>query len=188
MLRFHPLIAAAVLVALLLGFHQYQINQNPCYDVLRLHVVANSNSLEDQAVKLKVRDSILQLMGKRFEKVESADAAYQIAANSITDIEEAARETLAAYGFDYQVTASVGSFNFPTRFYGAQVFPPGEYAAVRVVLGEGRGQNWWCVLFPPLCLKNLNQDVDETGGVELRLKVVEIFQEKSWQSRTAGRR
>lgn len=188
MLRFHPLIAAAVLVALLLGFHRYQIHQNPCYEVLRLHVVANSNSLEDQTVKLKVRDSILKLMEKRFEKAESADAAYQIAADSINDIEQTARETLAANGIDYQVTASVGNFDFPARFYGTQVFPPGEYAAVRVVLGEGRGQNWWCVLFPPLCLKDLNQDRDGARGVEVKLKVVEIFKEKSWLSRTAGHR
>ncbi|NLW43689.1 MAG: stage II sporulation protein R [Syntrophomonadaceae bacterium] len=188
MLRFHPLIAAAVLVALLLGFHQYQIHQNPCYEVLRLHVVANSNRLDDQKVKLKVRDSIINLMGNRLAKVESADAAYRIAADSIPDIEQAARETLAAHGYDYPVTVSVGNFDFPTRFYGAQVFPCGEYAAVRVVLGEGRGQNWWCVLFPPLCLKNLDQDGGKAGGVELRLKVVEIFKDKNWLHRSvAGR-
>jgi len=103
--RFHSLIAAAVLVALLLGFHQYQIHQNPCYGVLRLHVVANSNHLDDQTVKLKVRDSILRLMAKRLEKAENGVAAYQIAADSITDIEQTARETLTAHGYDYPVTA-----------------------------------------------------------------------------------
>ena len=187
MFRFHSLIAAAVLVALLLGFHQYQIHQNPSNGVLRLHVVANSNHLDDQTVKLKVRDSILRLMAKRLEKAENGVAAYQIAADSITDIEQTARETLTAHGYDYPVTASVGSFDFPARFYGTQVFPPGEYAAVRVILGEGRGQNWWCVLFPPLCLKNLDQDGDQAGGVELKLKVVEIIKERSRLNRSAGR-
>ncbi|MGE5544701.1 MAG: stage II sporulation protein R [Bacillota bacterium] len=187
MLRFHPVIAVIVLVALLFGFHQYQVRRNPCYEVLRLHVVANSDSPYDQAVKLKVRDAILNLMEPRFYGVDNASAACRIATSSLPDIEQTARDILTAYGQDIPVEASVGTFSFPTRFYGTQVFPPGEYTAVRVVLGEGKGQNWWCVLFPPLCLNNLEQSGSELSkGLEVKLKIVEVLKEKPWLNKMAG--
>lgn len=189
MLRFHPVIAGIALVTLLLGFHQYQIHQNPCYGVLRLHVVANSDSPFDQAVKLKVRDSVLELMGARFKEVDNAGEARRIAEASLPDIERAAQNTLSSYGHNYPVKATVGNFNFPTRFYGTQVFPPGEYTAVRVVLGEGAGRNWWCVLFPPLCLNNLNEkNCQSPEGLELRLKFVEVLKDQPWVQKIADHR
>lgn len=187
MLRFHPVIALIALVALLTGFHQYQIHHNPCYGFLRLHVVANSDNPYDQAVKLKVRDAVIDLMESRFKGIDNAPAAYRIAAGSLTDIEQSARDTLADYGHNYPVKATVGTFGFPTRFYGNQVFPPGEYTAVRVVLGDGAGQNWWCVLFPPLCLNNLEQgDNNSPEGLELKLKLVEVLKNQPWLNKIAG--
>ncbi len=185
--RFHPVIAGIALITLLLGFHQYQIYKNPCYEVLRLHVVANSNSPYDQAVKLKVRDSVLNLMESRFQEVDNAEEARRIAQTSLQDIEQTALDTLTTYGHNYPVKATVGNFNFPTRFYGTQVFPPGEYTAVRVVLGEGAGRNWWCVLFPPLCLNNIDESSGQSGeGLELRLKIVEVLKDQPWVQKIAG--
>lgn len=183
MLRFHPVIALIVLVALLTGFHQYQIHHNPCYGFLRLHIVANSDDLYDQAVKLKVRDAVLKLMESRFNEVNNAPAARRIAASSLPDIEQTCRDTLTAYGLNYSVKATVGNFDFPARFYGAQVFPPGQYTAVRVVLGEGAGQNWWCVLFPPLCLENLKKSPE---GLEVKIKLVEVLKNQTWVNKLAG--
>jgi len=185
--KFHPAWAGLALIVLLLGFHQYQIHNNPCYGVLRLHVVANSDSPRDQAVKLKVRDSILDLMQARFAGVDDPREARQIAAANLKDIEWTAAMTLAASGEKYPVKACLGNFEFPTRFYGSQVFPPGEYTAVRVVLGEGNGRNWWCVLFPPLCLGDLNGNGNlPPEGIEVRLKVWEALQHNSWILRMAS--
>ncbi|MGI6550905.1 MAG: stage II sporulation protein R [Syntrophomonadales bacterium] len=189
MVRFHPAIAGIALVALLISFHQYQIHKNPCYEVLRLHVVANSDSPYDQAVKLKVRDSVLKLMDSRFAGVDDAGEARRIAEASLQDIEQTAEETLSAYGHNYPVKAMVGNFDFPTRFYGTQVFPPGEYTAVRVVLGEGAGRNWWCVLFPPLCLNNIDEQSGQPiENPELKLKLVEVLKDQPWIQKIAGSR
>ncbi len=175
MLRFHPAVAGIVLIALLLGFHQYQIHHNPCYGVLRLHVVANSDSLRDQTVKLKVRDSILELMKTKFAGVDNVAEASRIAEMNLQDIQNAATATLAEYDQHYEAEASLGSFDFPTRFYGSQVFPSGNYTAVRVVLGNGAGQNWWCVLFPPLCLNNWDSKIFPESNIEVKLKIVELI-------------
>lgn len=189
MLKFHPAIASIALVALLFGFHQYQIRHNPCYGVLRLHVVANSDSIYDQAVKMKVRDSILELMKTRFAEVDDATEARRIAQINLPDIEKVSAQTLADSGQHYPVEASLGDFNFPTRFYGSQVFPPGEYTAVRVVLGNGAGRNWWCVLFPPLCLNNLDKGNGiSSEGIEVRLKFVEVLKDQPWVHQIARNR
>ena len=149
-------------------------------------MVANSNHLDDQTVKLKVRDSILRLMAKRLEKAENGVAAYQIAADSITDIEQTARGNpdrsrlrLSGNGFGRELRFSCAVLR-DTGFPSVSMLQFGN-------IGEGRGQNWWCVLFPPLCLKNLDQDGDQAGGVELKLKVVEIIKERSRLNRSAGR-
>lgn len=120
--------------------------------VLRLHVVANSDDLADQSLKLVVKDDIVSLIQGELVDVCDADEARRRAVDDISLIEATARERILAEGYDYPVTVSVGEYDFPTKSYGNLVFPPGRYQAVRVVIGKGQGRNWWCVLFPPLCL------------------------------------
>jgi len=121
-------------------------------DVLRLHVIANSDDPADQAVKLEVKDHIVAMMHRDFSQVDNAGEARRLALKEKDDIKAEAESVLASRGYYYPVEVYVGKFGFPTKSYGNVVLPQGEYQAVRVVLGEGQGKNWWCVLFPPLCM------------------------------------
>lgn len=178
MRKYNPIIIAVLLVGLILGLHTYQIKTNPCYNMLRLHVIANSDTKIDQATKLKVRDEVLKLMRSRFSNVHNNRQAIKTAEASLDDIEKAADRTLQEAGKDYTAKAYVGDYDFPTRIYGSRVFPSGEYTAVRVVLGRGEGRNWWCVLFPPLCLRDLNHAAGY-GTVDVRLKSLDMFRKAS---------
>jgi len=120
--------------------------------VLRLHVIANSDDPADQGLKLAVKDDIVAMMKQEFMGVEDAEEARQLAQQDIPRIKAVAQAKIKANGYDYPVEVNVGEYDFPTKSYGNLVFPPGKYQAVRVVIGEGQGKNWWCVLFPPLCL------------------------------------
>ncbi len=124
--------------------------------VFRLHVIANSDDPADQALKMAVKDDIVSLMQQEFNGIGNAEEARQLAQADIALIESVARTRIAANGYDYPVSVSVGEYDFPTKSYGNLVFPPGKYQALRIVIGEGQGKNWWCVLFPPLCLISSN--------------------------------
>jgi stage II sporulation protein R len=127
----------------------------------RLHIIANSDSKEDQSVKLKVRDDILQYVNDEMKKVQNKEEAEEYIRDNIEILEKEAKKTLKKYNMDYGAQAYVGRFEFPERVYGDKTYPAGEYDALRIVLGEGKGQNLWCVLFPPLCLMEL--DASQTG-------------------------
>lgn len=117
-------------------------------NVLRLHVIANSDSEADQQVKLQVRDAVIAAI----EPCTSAEQTRKYLLEHGAAILEAAQQTLKDNGFSYDAQLMLGRFEFPDRQYGDMLYPAGEYEALRVVLGEGAGQNWWCVLFPPLCI------------------------------------
>ena len=121
--------------------------------VLRMHVIANSDSSADQALKLKVRDAVLQAGADVFDGSVTAREAERKITPRIDELTRVAEETIAAEGFDYDVKVTVTQEYFNTRTYDDTVtLPAGMYHAVKVVIGAGEGQNWWCVMFPPLCL------------------------------------
>lgn len=120
--------------------------------VLRLHIIANSDSKEDQELKLKIRDKILEETGDAFREARSKDEAEKIAINSLEKIRAIAQREISSRGFSYGARAEKSRDFFPTRSYGEYVFPAGRYDCVRVYLGEGKGKNWWCVMFPQLCV------------------------------------
>lgn len=120
--------------------------------VLRLHVIANSDDPADQALKLAVKDEVVQFMRKEFVDTADAAQAKALAQKELPRIQALAKAKVEASGYSYPVEVCVGEFDFPAKSYGDMVFPPGKYQAVRVIIGEGKGKNWWCVLFPPLCL------------------------------------
>ncbi len=123
------------------------------YDnVLRLHVLANSDSEADQALKLEVRDAILEVGNGLFDGVSDRDEAEAILKENLGVFEEAALRTIAASGYSYPVHFELGEEEYPARTYGSLCFPSGSYLSLRVIIGEGEGQNWWCVLYPPLCM------------------------------------
>ena len=123
------------------------------YDsVIRLHVKANSNSDEDQATKLAVRDAILAGYGELLGNYSSLDTAAEGISELLSEIEECANEEIRARGSSDVASVSLGFEEYPTKSYGALCFPSGEYLSLQVNIGEAQGENWWCVLFPPLCL------------------------------------
>lgn len=141
------------------------------YDsVLRLHVLANSDSEEDQALKLKVRDALLETGEGLFDGCESRDEAAQTVEAHRERLTQIARETVRAEGYDYDVSLVLGMEEYPTRSYGSLCFPSGEYLSLRVVIGKGEGENWWCVLFPPLCMSAASAKVpDEDAYISVGL-------------------
>lgn len=141
--------ALLLLVVGLLPVH----GEEEIYDkVVRLHVLANSDSEEDQAVKLKVRDAILALTVPLLQNCETKEEAVALLEENQTLFVEAAKAVLQEEGFDDTVSIEMGLEAYPTRTYDSLCFPAGEYISMRVSLGTGDGQNWWCCLFPPLCL------------------------------------
>lgn len=119
--------------------------------VIRFHVLANSDSKEDQALKLKVRDRVIKEMNGIFDKNGDINAAREIIESNIDKIESISRDEIQKNGYDYDVRVKYGKSDFPTKDYGDIVLPAGSYEAVKIEIGSGGGQNWWCVLFPPLC-------------------------------------
>ncbi|HMM05350.1 MAG TPA: stage II sporulation protein R [Clostridiales bacterium] len=138
--------------------------------LIRFHVIANSDSVCDQAVKLKVRDAVLEQVNDALSKAASKEEAAAILSSKSDAIIDTANAVLTAEGFSYTATAKLGTSVFPTKTYGSITLPAGKYNAYRIILGEGKGKNWWCVLYPPLCFVDITDDVsvavtrDETGG------------------------
>lgn len=127
--------------------------ESEIYDsVLRLHVIANSDSEEDQALKLKVRDAILESSASIFEGCKTRKDAINAICANIKQIEDIALETVKAEGYSYSVSVEIGEEEYPTKSYESFCFPSGEYMSLRIIIGDGLGQNWWCVLFPPMCI------------------------------------
>lgn len=164
--------------------------------LIRFHVIANSDSEEDQALKLKVRDRIIDKVSIKLEKAESLDQARDILNSSIEEVNSIAREVIIEEGFNYDVNTMLSNENFPDKIYGDYIFPQGTYEAYIVIIGSGEGQNWWCVMFPPLCFvdesknivdtKKLDENIAKLEGkteankkdddkVIFKFKVVEIF-------------
>lgn len=127
--------------------------------VFRLHVIANSDSDEDQNLKLQVRDKLLDYMNSITANVSSKDDAIKIAQDHQKDFQIIAEQTILDTGYSYPVTVEIGNYEFPTKHYGDITLPSGYYDALRVKIGDACGHNWWCVMFPPLCF------VDVTSGI-----------------------
>ncbi len=141
--------AICLLVIGLLPVH----GEEEIYDkVVRLHVLANSDNEEDQAVKLAVRDAILDVTVPLLQDCKTKEEAILLLEENRSLLTETARGVLQKEGFDDAVKIEMGLENYPTRTYDSLCFPAGEYISMRVSLGKGEGQNWWCCLFPPLCL------------------------------------
>ena len=146
-------IIVLLIFALIFSLKFDSFSTDPIYSsVLRLHIRANSDSESDQALKLQVRDALLPYTAELFADCDDLDGAVTVANDEKDAITEHINLTLASLGADYQASIRIGVEEFPERNYGGEVYPAGEYTALIVELGEGEGQNWWCVLFPSLCL------------------------------------
>ena len=166
--------------------------------VFRLHVIANSDSAEDQNLKYIVRDSVIEYINEISNNASSKDEVILIAQEHLSEIENIALQTIKDNGYNYPVKVSIGNFAFPSKKYGDITLPPGYYDALKIEIGEATGQNWWCVMFPPLCFVDVTSGVvpDESkevmknnlseeeydlisgngADVEIKFKIVEVLQ------------
>lgn len=176
------------------GAMALQTGQELSDKVVRLHVLANSDSDEDQALKLLVRDRLLACTEPILEGAADRREAEALLRGQLLELERAAQEEIRANGYAYGVTVQLEDTVFPTREYEGFSLPAGKYLALRVLIGEGAGQNWWCVVFPPLCAAaaaevpetalaaGLSADqvgliTEENEGYVLKSKLVEFWQE-----------
>ena len=162
----------AVVVSMAAGFDSRceAVREN----VLRLHILANSDSEEDQALKLSVRDAVLRATEADFAAAKSSEETMEAAERLLPEIQEAAEDTLTAAGCTDAVRVSIVNMYFETREYDGRLLPAGYYDAVRIELGAARGHNWWCVLFPQLCIGTAAaQDSRELEEIEKLRKMPE---------------
>ena len=135
------------------------VSNNIANGVFSLHVIANSDSPEDQNLKYIVRDELIKYMNTLAKDCTSKQEVIEIAQNNISNFENIAKKTIQDNGFNYNVTVEIGNFDFPTKTYGDITLPAGTYDSLKIKIGKSEGQNWWCVMFPPLCF------VDVTTGI-----------------------
>ena len=135
------------------------VSEDISNSVFRLHVIANSDSDEDQELKYNVRDEVLEYMNEISSDCSSKEEVINLAYEHQDEFKQIAEQVIKDNGYDYSVNIRIGNFDFPTKNYGDISLPAGNYDALRIEIGEASGQNWWCVMFPPLCF------VDVTSGV-----------------------
>lgn len=158
--------------------------QNQYAGIIRLHVIANSDSAEDQNLKLKVRDEIIKEVGS-LENSQNIDQSREYLEDHLKDMEDTAEDVIKENGKNYTAKADLGVRWIPAKTYGDMYFPAGNYEALNVTIGKGEGQNWWCVLFPPLCLIEEDQDamdaagIDQNNRIELKSKLMEILNKEN---------
>lgn len=134
-------------------------------DTLRLHIIANSDSPEDQALKLEIRDFVLTEYGQRLKGYRSMEEATAEVERLLSDIETAASEKLSKMGYHYTVDALLGQEWYDTREYDDFTLPSGYYTSLRIIIGSGEGKNWWCVMYPPLCLELATEEAPTDDGI-----------------------
>ena len=196
--RFYVAIVILLVTMMALSFLPVH-GERAVYDtVVRLHVLANSDSDADQALKLKVRDGVLEAAAPYVGGCKTQAEAVEVLTAHLTELEAAASAVISSEGYDYPVTVLLGEEDYPTRVYESCAFPAGTYVSLRVLIGTGEGQNWWCCLFPPLCLsaataKQDNEDafirvgltkdqygiITETGKTKykVRFKLLEVLED-----------
>ncbi|KGM98375.1 peptidase [Clostridium novyi A str. 4552] len=131
--------------------------------LIRFHVIANSDSTEDQALKLKVRDNVLKYISPKLKNSKSIDESREIIKENNDVINKIAEKTVEENGYTYTVKSKLSHENFPVKTYGNITLPQGNYEAYRIIIGNGQGHNWWCVMFPPLCFTDITK-----GDVEVK--------------------
>ena len=182
-----------------IGAYTDQVETSLAQGIIRLHVIANSDTDADQQLKYKVRDRIVAETGTLFVDCQTIGASRTELCKHLAEIEQIAQAEVYANGYDYPVTVEFGDSEFPTKVYGNVTLPAGTYEALKVKIGSAQGQNWWCVLFPPLCFvdeataempeKSAQQLMDGMGEheydmvtktdelpVEVRFKAYEMWQ------------
>lgn len=174
----------------------YAMKEDISNKLIRFHVIANSDSPDDQNLKLKVRDVVIKKMSSKFIGIKDLKQSEKIIKENLHEIQKIAQDTVYSNGKRYEVKAMYGRFDFPTKYYGTITLPAGNYNALRIVIGNGDGKNWWCVMFPPLCFVDITHGLSsdetkeelkqylsedelsmiETSKPPVKFKIVEVFE------------
>ena len=183
-------VLAGILISLLVtgivvNTKQSRMQQNLAKEVFRFHVLANSDSEEDQALKMQVKEAVIAYMKEEIPSSDSVEMTKEWAKSHLDAIVNLAEAVLLEEGYAYEVTAEVTTCDFPEKTYGDITFPPGEYEALRIEIGEAKGQNWWCVLYPNLCfIDAVHAVVPEEGKKDLK----KVLEEDTYEMVTATTR
>jgi stage II sporulation protein R len=195
-------LTSIITTSIVFASYSENVNEGLSDNLIRLHVIANSDSAEDQALKRDVRDKILSFMKEPLTGSKNLEETKNIIKNNLSNIENIARNDIISKGKKYDVKVVLGNYAFPTKTYGDIALPAGIYQALRIVIGKGEGANWWCVLFPPLCFVDATHgtvpdsvkqklkdtltdeeynvittaDSDDDIPIKIKFKVVEFFQ------------
>lgn len=159
-------------------------------EVFRLHIMANSDSEQDQNLKLLVRDRVLEYTQNLFENASSKEEAESLIADNITAINNVAADVISQNGYDYGVKSQIVKMHFSTRYYDSYTLPSGTYDALRITIGSGSGHNWWCVMYPSICISSAEEgekrardvldsneyDIIKNEKYEYKFFVVELFE------------
>lgn len=169
------IIFALLILYLLLSIFSYSnaVSKDISDSVFRLHVIANSNSVEDQNLKYLVRDELINYMNSISSNISSKEEAINLIKENKNNFYKIAKQVISDNGFDYDVDIEIGNFSFPTKTYGDISLPAGFYDALRIKIGNAAGQNWWCVMFPTLCFVDLENGVvpeDSKSNLQDNLK------------------
>ena len=196
------LIISLLLIFTAISAYQYScaVSNNISEGVFRLHVIANSNSFEDQSLKYKVRDALISYMNSFLSSTSTKSDAINISKNNIDALKGIAQNIISENGYTYDVNIKIGNFDFPTKKYGDVSLPAGTYDAIRVEIGNAAGENWWCVMFPPLCFVDISSGIvpeeskntlkdelssesydlittsDSSNDINFKFKIVEFFE------------
>ena len=160
-------------------------------EVFRLHILANSDSDFDQNLKLKVRDKVLCFTQPLFESAKSKEGAEKVISENLQSIADVAYAEVLNNGFDYSVKAEITNMYFSTRYYDNYTLPSGMYDALRITIGEGKGHNWWCVMYPSICISSESEkdskahevfdqkqyDIVKNEQYQYKFKIVELFEQ-----------
>lgn len=147
--------------------------------LIRFHVIANSDKAEDQALKLKVRDKVLEYISPKLKACKSIEESRSILMQNDKNIRDIAKAVIKNNGYSYNVVTMLSKENFPIKTYGNITLPQGEYEAYRIIIGSGEGRNWWCVMFPPLCFIDITKG--EVSYKETEKAMKQVLSEKEYE-------
>ena len=174
-----------VVTGVIVNAKQSQMQEDLAKEVFRFHVLANSDSDEDQALKMQVKEAVIAYMKEEIPESESVEATKDWAKTNLSAIVDLAQEVIDEAGYVYDVSAEVTNCDFPEKTYGDITFPAGEYEALRIEIGAAKGQNWWCVLYPNLCfIDAVHAVVPEEGKRDLK----KVLEEDTYEMVTATTR
>lgn len=179
------ILISILVTGLVVNAKKNEMQEELANEVFRFHVLANSDSDDDQALKMKVKEAIISYMKKELPESDSVETTKKWACENLEQIEAVAAEIISEEDYDYAVKAEVTTCDFPEKTYGDITFPAGEYEALRIEIGEANGQNWWCVLYPNLCfIDAVHAVVPDKGKEELK----EVLEEDTYEMVTTTTR